>query len=284
MIIFTELVIKCPKCGKKGMIDVLEDKIKSSLRGILAVNIAREAICSHTFIVYIDKNCNIRDYFITDFQIKIPETSMKEIKNLSTPEKEILDIDLIKLNITATLLSYILKSIFSNKKIILISEYQFLKDHINNFFKYITKDSFKHKISIISRKSYKNNKKLYRDAMVFEGMKIINNVNDLINPKKLNVEKTIVNKFLTSKDLWYGNILLKNEILKAYKFAQSIIEFEKTLKQDEVLTSKRIINHFLEAYNTKIDINYLEWLLEIIKNYFDINLNIKSEVFDFLGY
>lgn len=284
MVKFTNIYIKCPKCGKNGIIEVSNDDLKNNLRGILAINIVEGNICSHSFIIYIDKNFNIRDYFVADFQLELPETKLEDLQLLSAPEKEVLDIDLIKLNITATLLTYIIKSIFLKKKIVLISEYEFLYDQFLNFFNYITRDSFEADISLISKESYKKEKKLYKDAMVFEGSKIINNSNSIINPKKLSVERYIINKFLTINDLGFSYIILKNELQKAYNLAMEIIKYNENLKENQELTSKRIIDHFMNTYNIKIDIHYLTWLLDIIKTYFNVDLSIKSSVSNFLGY
>ncbi|HEY0088616.1 MAG TPA: hypothetical protein VGB37_07220, partial [Candidatus Lokiarchaeia archaeon] len=65
--------INCPICEKKGTIDVSQEIMKNVSRGLLAVNIAKEIVCSHSFVAYIDKNFNVRDYFTADFQIEIPE-------------------------------------------------------------------------------------------------------------------------------------------------------------------------------------------------------------------
>jgi len=70
--------------------------------------------CSHSFVAYIDKNFNARDYFTADFQIEIPEiTPTEKIQASKIPTKEVLDIDLIRINISSMLLMYILKSIFT---------------------------------------------------------------------------------------------------------------------------------------------------------------------------
>ncbi len=64
----SKMQIICPSCAKNGYIEVSEKDIKGTSRGVLAVNIAENILCSHTFIVYVDKNLMIRDYFLVDFQ------------------------------------------------------------------------------------------------------------------------------------------------------------------------------------------------------------------------
>lgn len=126
--------IECPICDKKGTIEVSEEIMKNVSRGLLAINISDGIVCSHSFIAYIDINFEVRDYFTTDFQVEIPEiTPAEKIQASKIPSKEILDIDLIRLNISSTLLKYILKSIFSKQKIILLSNQQFLYEHVEFF-------------------------------------------------------------------------------------------------------------------------------------------------------
>ena len=55
------------------------------------------------------------------------------------PGSEIIDLDLIKINMPAMLITYIIKSILFKKKIIILSEESFLYNHIINFFNYILK-------------------------------------------------------------------------------------------------------------------------------------------------
>jgi len=151
--IVTQILIRCPSCKKSGKIAISEDLIKSTSRGLLAVNIAAGIICPDSFIAYIDKNYSVRDYFIADFQIEIPDLPEErvKIKRVSLPDKNVLNLDLIKLNFTITMLSSILRAILMKKEIILISHQSFLNDHTKNFFHYITKDSFQFDYSNLPR-------------------------------------------------------------------------------------------------------------------------------------
>jgi len=260
--------IICPTCEKNGIIEVPDDKMKTNLRGLLAINIVEGIICSHSFIAYIDKNFVIRDYFVADFNVELPEITQFEKVQVSVP-KEILNIDLIRLNITATLLTYILKSIFSKQKVVLILDQEYLYTHITNFFNYITQDTFKTDISLMTEECYKNKKKLYKDSMVFECSKIINNVNHLINSKKLFVEKIIVNKFLTENDLGFSYIVLKNEIQKAYELSKIIVDLiNECKKKNETINTLKISTQLEKTYYIKINTIYLKFLIDIVESYF----------------
>lgn len=277
--------IECPICDKKGTIEVSEEIMKNVSRGLLAINISDGIVCSHSFIAYIDINFEVRDYFTTDFQVEIPEiTPAEKIQASKIPSKEILDIDLIRLNISSTLLKYILKSIFSKQKIILLSNQQFLYEHILNFFKYITQDAFKVDLTIMTNNDFKNSKKELKDVMVFENNNIIKNDKNLINPKKLLIENGIVGKFLEEKDLGFGYIVLKNEIQKAYGLSKLIVDIiDKEKKKGEKINILKIQTELEKKYNVKINMLYLKFLIEIVINYFGISVpTLLDGFFNFL--
>ncbi|MFX0071527.1 MAG: hypothetical protein ACFFAO_10600 [Candidatus Hermodarchaeota archaeon] len=280
-----KIEIRCPNCNKQGFIDLSMEKIPNISRGLLAINISSNTICPHSFIVYLDKNLHIRDYFIADFQIDLPDISIDtdEFESDKIPVKQIFDIDLIKLNLHAILITYILKAIFNNKKILLISDQKYLHNHIIHFCEYITKNSFKNTISILTEEDYKKVKKEYDDFIVLKGSNIIKN-KKLIDVKKLKVEKQIVSRFFNETDLGYSYILLKNEVKKAYELSKGIIELIKNYKKTEKMGRKELIDLINKSYRTKISFQYLELLLDIIKNYFKFDISSISDfIFPALG-
>ena len=155
-----KIEIRCPSCDVRGDIEVLEEALKGVSRGLLAVNIPDGTICEHTFIVYIDRNLAVRDYFMADFKIELPDIPIGEdIKKKIISSKDVTNLDLIKLNLPGLLLANIIKSIFAKQKILIIYDHEFLYEHINNFFDYITQDTFKFNIEIMNQETYKKKKK-----------------------------------------------------------------------------------------------------------------------------
>ncbi|MFX0188287.1 MAG: hypothetical protein ACFE8A_11200 [Candidatus Hodarchaeota archaeon] len=275
--------IICPSCQGNGFIQISEDTMKNVERGLLAINIATGAVCEHSFIAYIDKNLNVRDYFIADFKIEVPEIALpEEIEEKKIPSKDVINLDLIKLNLSALLLTYIIKSIFTKQKIVLISEQEFLYEHIRNFFGFITRDTFNVDIEIMTKKDYKSNKKKYKNHMVFENNEIVNNPNNFIDVKKLKVEEHLIQTFLSEFDLSYSYIILKNEIRKAYQLSKSIIDYASEQKID--LNLKIIVDYVTEKYNIKLQKAYLNFVIDIIKSYFEVKVSETSDVSDFLGF
>lgn len=292
-----QVEIRCPTCKKSGFIEINEENMKDISGGLIAINIASNAICSHSIVAYIDKNFSIRDLFTLDFQIEIPVLLPKDkVKDISAPEKKILDLDLIKLNLPATLLCNVLKSIFLKKKIVIISPQKFLNEQIFNFFKYITMNSFNADISVILKEEYKKKGTIFKDSMVFEDKYILRNLNKLIDPKTLKVEKEIVNRFLSEYELGNSYILLKNEIYKAFLLSKSIVDFANNYSKNEELNSNEVMDnsiitsivdgvvnrekfisnlvsdHLEKKFNVKVQKNYLNFLFDIVENYFEIDL------------
>ena len=113
------------------------------------------------------------------------------------------------------------------------------------FFKFVTQDSFKYDISIITKEEYDTNKKDYKDSMIFENFNIIRNLKKLINPKKLGVEKQIVNRFLSEYDSEYSYIVLKNEIQKAYQLSKDVLDFMNESKKKNENVNMLKINTFI---------------------------------------
>ncbi|MFX1321136.1 MAG: hypothetical protein ACFFAQ_05770 [Promethearchaeota archaeon] len=279
-----KLEIRCPSCSARGKIEISEDAIKNVSKGVLAVNIAVGIICEHSFIAYVDRNMQIRDYFMADFQIQLPANpSAIVVEDRIVPETESIDFDLIRINIPALLIAHVIRATFFGKKIILISDLGFLYNHIMNFFKYIMQNSFEIDITIISSDDYKTNKKSYKEFLILEGRNIIQDKDKVIDPKKLEVEKTVAEKFLSEYDLMTGLILLRNEIHKAYEYSKTITELIKNNK-DKVVSSKILIDELVKVHDENIKLPYLKFLVQIVKNYFKFDVPPIDGVSDLLGF
>ncbi|MHA1489958.1 MAG: hypothetical protein ACTSRI_09905 [Promethearchaeota archaeon] len=280
-----KIEVRCPSCSKIGYIDILEETIKNIKRGVLSVNIAKDTVCEHSFIAYVDKNLVIRDYILADFHIELPDAiTEQELKQKISITPDLLDIDLIKLNLHASLLTFIIRGIILKKKIILVSDLDFLLDHITNFFKYITQNSFDFNIFIVSKGEYEENKKEYKNHLVFESNHIINDKNKLIDPKKLKIEQKIFQKFYADNDSNSSVIILKNEVQKAYLLSKTVVDYINNIREKEKLSSKKIIDKINEVHGIKIQIPYFNFLIDIVKNYFEVDVPKLSDVSNFLGF
>ncbi|MFX0073608.1 MAG: hypothetical protein ACFFAO_21225, partial [Candidatus Hermodarchaeota archaeon] len=245
-------------------------------------------ICPHSFVAYVDKNLKIRDYFVPDFQLELTETeSTKKIEEITIPGLDLIDLDLLKLNLASELLCCMLGGIFLKRKLLLILEEEYLYNHIQNFFQYITQDSFEYEIKIVSTEEYNNNRDKYEDYIVLKGTEIFNDKENVLNLKKLIFEKIIIEKFLSESQSSISLVLLKNEIKKNYVLSKSISEFINDYKNKEKLSSKIITDYLKDAHGYKVQKDfkkYLNFLLEIVENYFNIQLYESSDVADFLEF
>jgi len=276
-----KLEIRCPSCSKRGKIEVSEEAIKSTTRGLYAVNISEGIICDHSFVAYVDKNGVVRDCFMADFQIDLP---------ISFPEQKIeedltpvdwVNVSLIKLNLTASLIAYTIRAMIYKKEIIILSNQNYLYDDVLRFFDYITQNSFELKIFIIPKNEF--NLKDLSNPIVIKGREVIYDKEGIIDPKKIRVERTFVQKFLDEYDLTSSIIILKNELQRAYKLSETIVDIVKNLKKKEKVYSRKIIDKLAEVHNVKVQMPYLDFLYEIVENYFDIKIPKSSNISNFLG-
>lgn len=275
--------VRCPVCRKWNNIEIADDATKNISKGVLAINIAPGMICEHSFIAYLDKNLIVRDSFIADFKIEAPDASeTEEIEEPAVPETKSINFDLIKLNIPELLMAFVFKAAFLGKKIMIISDQEFLYNHIVNFFKYSMENLFNIHLTIITSEDYERNKDKYGDYLIFKNREVINDKENLINPKKLEFEKGITQKFLTEYDLITALIILRNEIKKVHEFSKTIAEFITNSKKIS-LTSKLIIDHITEKHDEKIKMPYLRFLINIVKHYFKVEIPKISGISNLLG-
>ena len=280
--------VRCPSCSKMGKIEISEDLMKNISRGLIAVNVAADSICPHSFNAYIDKNLIVRDYFIPDFQIQIPETELEEaIRNKKIPGIDLIDLDLIKLNLIPIVLASILRAVFFKRKFVIIINHKFLQNHILNFFEYITQNSFKAYITILSKDVYSRNIENYKDYIIFEGKNIINDIDKILEPKTLKFENKIIKQFIGGSKSTLSLALLKNEIKSTFIMARGVSDFIKGYENKEKLGTKAITDYLKDFYGFKIQKdykNYINWLLKIANEYFTTTLSERSNVEDFLEF
>ena len=281
----SQIVIQCPSCNKKGKLEIDSEAIQKSSRGVTAITVSENLICEHSFIAYIDKNLKVRDCFISDFSLEIPTIQVEEKEEKKgIPNAEDIDVFLISMNIKATWLANILRGVFYKENILLINELPNLNRHIENFFKYIFANSYDFDILFKEMTEYRKTKKQFKEFLVLSDNKVLNDKKNIINPKKMDIEKGFVQKFLTETNPQSALIILKSELQTSFQLAEDIIDFSKTLGENEVLTIKRITDHLSEKYQKKILPTYIFFLLDVIQNYFGLELNTGDRVTEFLGF
>jgi len=277
--------IFCPECNKKGYVEVRDNLMEDCKRGVSAVNIESQSICNHSFIVYIDKQFIMRDAFSTDFTVELPEINLSEDPNANQIiDSEKIDKTFISLNLHALTLSYILRACFNDKKVLLIDDSQLIKDHLENFFNFIYKDTFKVDVSAQTSEYYKKNKNLFKNHIIIDNNTLLNKKKNQFNIGKIKIEKIIVEKFLGELNPKISLVIMRNEIKKAYTLAKEIIHIKDHLKKDEVLTSKLMIDHFKQSHSANLSKEYLDFISEIAQNYFKVNFEKARGSMDLINY
>ncbi|MBD3340128.1 MAG: hypothetical protein GF353_13525 [Candidatus Lokiarchaeota archaeon] len=262
-----------------GYIDFDKKLCNQSESGVTAVNVEK-SICEHSFVVYLDNNMEVRDCFITDFLLELPEI---EPKRKDTEEKvpgiNYIDINLIKINVKALELAYILRACFLKKALLVIKEEDFIVKHLQSFLTYIFQDSFDFEVRIKSSKDYKDNKKKFKNFLIISDDKVLRNKGKILDAKKLKIERNIVQKFYAEYDPQASLIILKNEINKIFELSQEIIEIINNYNGTEKLGKKKLIDLVRKKREIKIPFAYLELLLDILKFYFKFDLSGLSDYY-----
>jgi hypothetical protein len=218
---------------------------------------------------------------MADFQIDLPTAFPEQKVEEELTPAEGVDVSLIKINLTSSLLAYVIKAIIYKQHIVIISNQSYLYNDIFNFFEYITQNSFNTKISIMPNEDF--NKKIFDKSIIVQGRKIIQDKKGIIDPKKIRVERTFVQKFLDEYDLTTSIIILKNELQRAYALSETIVEIVKNLKKNEKVYSRKIIDKLAEIHDVRVQMPYLDFLFEIVENYFEVKIPKSSNISNFLG-
>ena len=146
----------CPGCSKNGTIEVSEETIRQNTRGVAAVNVMQDLICKHSFVVYIDKNLAVRDCFITDFTIELPQIEIEErAEGVEIPPTDEIDLLIISINLNALTIAFIIRGILQKKKILLLTDIEILTTYLLNLMMFIFTNYFDYDILILNRNDYK---------------------------------------------------------------------------------------------------------------------------------
>jgi len=277
-----KLEVRCPSCSSRGYIEISEVAVEKAARGVYAVNISEGIACEHSFVAYIDKNLSVRDTFIADFQLELPEiSSPRDREPEMSPQLESIDVNLIKLNLIASLLVNIIRAIFFKRKVLVLTDQTFMIDQIYKFFDYIMENSFKASIRVESEEQYQLES--YKDYIVLKNNLILQDNDGILNPKKISFERSLVRKFLEEYEPIPSIIYLHEGIQKTYELSETIVERVKNLKKKEKLISNNVIEEIANDHSVKIQLPYLDFLYEIVENYFKIQIPRSSNVSNFLS-
>ena len=268
-----KIEISCPVCKKRGLINIEENLVNKSTRGVTAVNVGDSLICDHSFVAYIDRNLVVRDTFVCDFKIQLPQIE-SELEIDSELQVDF-DMDVIKLNVMPSLLVNLIKGVLAKKPVVVISDHEFLNEHYSKFYQYIFGDTFSANITFLSHQDYKKERKNYKDSLILDGINIIQDKDKIIESIKSKIVQVIVQRFFAEFDQTSGVIILKNELAKISRIIQNILSFNSTLKEGQELNSKDLINYLNNTNLTSVEFN--------VNTTMSSGEHITALVFDFEG-
>ena len=138
-------------------------------------------------------------------------------------------------------------------------------------------------ITLISKEEYRQNKKKYKEHVVFDGNDVINDKEKIMNLKKLKLENQIIRNFLMESDLLTSLMILRSEIKNIYKLSESIAEYAINYKEKNDINLMMLKEHLEKEFDIKIQRPLLNSLTQIVKDYFNITLIEITSFQDVLG-
>jgi len=213
--------------------------------------------------------------FSFDFQVLLPKMKVEGILEAEVPGSDLIDLELIRMNIIAVNLIFLLRGCFFKKKILFVNDKEFLHSHLTNFFGYIFKDSFEIDISIEKSETYITNTKKFKDFLILDETGIIQDKDKILKERDIKVEHKIIQEFSAELDTKPSLVKLKNEVQKAFKLAYALADKIEELSQqerDKKFEVKSILEDLTNIADIKISLPYLKFLIEIVENYFEIKV------------
>ncbi|TXT62089.1 MAG: hypothetical protein BAJALOKI1v1_1030005 [Promethearchaeota archaeon] len=272
--------IQCPTCLKNGKIEIPRDKIEKKASG-LSLIIVKKLICEHVFLAYIDKNFTMREseevYFVPSPQII---EKSKKIKEEFFDKNEL---DLINLNLYPLTLNYILKSLMNAKAIgIVLEERQdFLKTIYEKFLNFLFNNTFNTQYQIILDQEYSEAKEELNLPIIVKNIEIIKDNENFLTDVEFAVERGFIQKFYNDEYGLETLRALKFEINNAFLLAQSTKEFIENTKK---LNLNKVIKFLEKEFNINIDVKYAEFLIGIVKNYYNVEVGNLYKNVEFMKF
>ncbi|MEJ2293410.1 MAG: hypothetical protein P8Y23_01415 [Candidatus Lokiarchaeota archaeon] len=76
---------------------------------------------------------------------------------------------------------------------------------------------------------------------------------------------------------------MKNEVKKTFELSHSIVDIIQKLEKGTKVYSRLIIEDLEKIHKVNVSIPYLDFLYEIVENYFEVEVPKTSNISNFLG-
>ncbi len=271
--------IICPKCKTSKDFSFSKSIINAD-DFLTTVFFTKGNICEHQFNAYLDIHGNVRGYQLINFVVPVFAEESSELKPLFNREikPKSINFEIIEMNFTMNFLKYIFRIIFFRKKAIILENDDFSINNLTNLLNYLTEDSFNYDILFYSKEKYETVKKSYKDYVVVEKDKIVNNPPKFLSKRRkkmkneLKIEEYLINKFIVLKSYEFFLQILRKEIHRIYSLSSIIANYAKEIKDQKKLNISKI-KEVLKAKDKTNEYNpYIDYLIEIARNYFGAKL------------
>ncbi|MBD3254192.1 MAG: hypothetical protein GF383_03825 [Candidatus Lokiarchaeota archaeon] len=246
-------------------------------KSLAAVSIPEKTVCEHKFHAFLDKNFEVRGYQRIDFELP-SDIKENRIKKDIFHEDDLLNIETIKWNLPPDNMIYLLHGIIFERNFLFIlpnSKTEMIAS-IKNFIDLIFQNTFKYNLSILSEKDYKKIKKDFKNHDLIGWNEIIRDKDKIYEKKNLEVEAKIVKNFYDNLLKQDAVIELEYEIRKIHSICKNLLELNKEFDPDKPINALSLIQLLNERFSIKIEIQYLEYILEVLKYYFKTVIPVEK--------
>ncbi|TFG08112.1 MAG: hypothetical protein EU539_03250 [Promethearchaeota archaeon] len=275
-ILWGDVEIICPICRTKKVINIPMRIIDQS-KQLTTLLIPADRICDHAIVPFIDKHLKVRGYQKLDASLEEIETRSEQISEIRAEDIDIIE---IKMNLRPEMMIHALSGLFYKKKVLLIIEddLTYLHDTINEFFEFIFQKSFELNLFILTKESYKKKKTIYREYLVLEGKNIIGKHKKIFDLKALNMQEEFVKRFYMEGDSIISIKNLKDYIRQTHALSSKLLEYYDKLDPDQPLQIRNAIRFLEDTHFMKIKRPYFHFLIDVIKNYFNIEITLVQDM------
>ena len=273
--VWSEVEIICPVCRTKKSINIPARVIDKS-KQLTSILIPIGRICDHAFIPFVDKQFKVRGYQKLDALLDDIESKPEPIIELTPDDVDVIG---IKMNLKPEMILYTLRGVFFKKKVLILIDknLEYLKDNLSNYFEYIFQKSFDTDILIQSKGEYKRNRGFYSDYLILEGKDIIGKTKNSIKREELKIENQLIINFFREGDFILGLKNLRDKLREIHALSYKLFEFYNKQNRDQPLQIKKTMRYLEDTHFTRIRKDYFLLLIDIVRNYFNTNIQLVQE-------
>ena len=134
-------------------------------------------------------------------------------------------------------------------------------------------------IAILTKKEYEENKKNYKNYLIIDRGDVNQDKKKILDPKKIKVERSIVQKFYQEHDISTSLITLRSEMRKACELSKSIKDFVEHQEKGVNINIIKITERLESVHHVKINRKYLDFLINIVKIYYETDIPLIYDSF-----